>query len=63
MADVNEYFAVMTTWCFEVTDELGEISHRDELEERFPKVFRALDEIYGGATVPEKYRTWMDRQH
>ena len=26
MADVNEYFAVMTTWYFEVTDELGEIS-------------------------------------
>ncbi|MCE2466143.1 MAG: hypothetical protein J4G01_08785, partial [Dehalococcoidia bacterium] len=63
MADVNEYFAVMTTWYFEVTGELGEISDRDELEERFPMVFRALDEIYAGATVPEKYRTWMDRPH
>ncbi len=63
MVDVNEYFAVMATWYFAVTDELGEISDRDELKERFPKVFRALDEIYAGATVPEKYRTWMDRQH
>ena len=63
MANVNEYFAVMTTWYFEVTAELGEVSDRDELKERFPKVFRALDEIYEGADVPEKYRTWMDRQH
>ena len=63
MADVNEYFAVMTTWYFEVTDELGEISDRDELKEQFPKVFRALNEFYAGATVPEKYRTYMDRRH
>ena len=57
MTDVNEYFAVMTTWYFEVTDELGEISERGELKERFPMVFLALDEIYAGATVPEKFRT------
>ena len=63
MANLDEYFAVMTTWYFEVTDELGEISDRDKLKERFPMVFQALDNIYGGATVPEKYRTWTDRQH
>ena len=63
MTDVNEYFAVMTTWYFEVTDELGEISDRDELKEQYPNVFYALDEIYAGATAPEKYRTWMNRQH
>ncbi len=63
MANLDEYFAVMTTWYFEVTDELGEISDRNKLKERFPMVFQALDDIYGGATVPEKYRTWTDRQH
>ncbi len=63
MTNVDEYFAVMTTWYFEVTDELGEISDRDELKEQYPNVFRALDEIYAGAIMPEKYRTRMNRQH
>ena len=62
MTDVNEYFAVMTTWYFEVTDELGADSVRDDLKLRFPKVYQALDEIYGGAILPEKYRSRQRRQ-
>ena len=62
MADVMEFFAVLTTGYFEVTDELGEDSDRDELKERFPMWLQALDEIYGGSTVPGKYRTRMERQ-
>lgn len=61
MTDVNEFFAVLTTWYFEVTDELGEDSDRDELKERFPMMYQALDEIYRGATVPEKFRTRTER--
>ena len=52
MYDANEFFAVFSTAYFEVTDELGQTSDRDTLKKQFPEVFLALDEIYGGATLP-----------
>ena len=61
MADVKEFFAVLSTGYFEVTDELGHGSHRETLKNRFPEIFLALDEIYGGATLPEAYRTRLQR--
>ena len=60
MADVNEFFAVLSTAYFEVTSELGDPS-RENLKSRFPLIFRALDEIYGGATLPEEFRVWLPR--
>ena len=62
MANVNEFFAVFTTGYFEVTDELGRDSSRDDLKARFPDVFLALDGIYGGAALPEIYTTRLERQ-
>ena len=61
MADVKEFFAVLSTGYFEVTDELGHGSNRETLKNRFPEIFLALDEIYGGATLPEAYRTRLQR--
>ena len=61
MHDVNEFFAVFSTGYFEVTDELGQGSDRETLKSQFPEVFLALDEIYGGATLPEEYRTRLER--
>ena len=57
MADVHEFFAVFSTAYFEVTDELGRGNDRESLESRFPDVYLALDDIYGGAVLPEAYRT------
>ena len=62
MANEMEFFAVFSTGYFEVTYELGRDSDREYLKERFPMVFQALDQIYGGTAVPEKYRTWMAPQ-
>ena len=56
MADVFEFFAVFSTAYFEVTYELGDDPSREEIRNRFPEIFQALDEIYGGATLPEIYR-------
>ena len=61
MADVKEFFAVLSTGYFEVTDEMGHGSNRETLKNRFPEIFLALDEIYGGATLPETYRTRLLR--
>ena len=61
MYDANEFFAVFSTAYFEVTDELGHGSDRDTLKKQFPEVFLALDEIYGGATLPEEYRARLER--
>ena len=61
MYDANEFFAVFSTAYFEVTDELGQGSDRETLESQFPEVFLALDEIYGGATLPEEYRARLER--
>ena len=55
MADIYEFFAVFSTGYFEVTHELGTDSNRENLRTRFPEVFEALDSIYGGATLPERY--------
>ena len=57
MVDVNEYFAVMTTWYFEVTDELGPNNTRNDLKASFPEIFQALENIYEGAILPEIYKT------
>ena len=61
MANVQEFFAVFSTGYFEVTDELGRGSSRQDLERRFPEIFQSLEEIYGGATVPEEFRTRLER--
>ena len=62
MADVHEFFAVLSTGYFEVTDELGHGSNRESLRTRFPAIYSALDEIYGGASLPESFRTRLQRQ-
>ena len=62
MANEREFFAVFSTGYFEVTNSLGRDSDREDLKERFPMVFEALDQIYGAAAVPEQYRTWMEPQ-
>ena len=56
MANVHEFFAVFSTGYFEVTDELGRGSTREVLKTRFPAIYSALEEIYGGAILPEAYR-------
>ena len=61
MADIYEFFAVFSTGYFEVTNELGHNPDREELWDRFPEIIRALDEIYLGATVPEKFRIYVPR--
>ena len=61
MTDVNEYFAVFSTGYFEVTDELGQDTSREDLGGRFPMVFQALAEIYGESILPEKFRTRLER--
>ena len=61
MHDVNEFFAVFSTGYFEVTDELGQGSDSETLKSQFTEVFLALDEIYGGATLAEEYRTRLER--
>ena len=61
MANVQEFFAVLSTGYFEVTDELGRDSSREDLERRFPEIFQSLKEIYGGATVPEEFRMRLER--
>ena len=61
MADVNEFFAVFSTGYFEVTNELGDDPNRDELRNRYPEIIQALDEVYMGAILPEKFRVWTPR--
>ena len=63
MADTHEFFAEFSQGYFEVTDNLGKNLNRSELWDRFPEIFQFLDEIYGGATLPEEYRTWTERQN
>ena len=62
MANVMEFFAVFTTVYFEVTDELDPVNDRETLKNRFPEVFVALDEIYGGGILPEEYRKRLERR-
>lgn len=57
MADVHEFFAVLSTVYFEVTNELHDVRTREELAETYPMIFQALDDIYSGATLDEKFRT------
>ena len=61
MANVEEFFAVFSTGYLEVTDEFGQHSTRESLKTRFPAVYSALDEIYGGAVLPEAFRTRQQR--
>ena len=62
MANVDEFFAVFSTGYFEVTDQVGRDASREDLKMRFPEVVQALKEIYGEATLPEEYRTRLERQ-
>ena len=57
MTNVGEFFATFTTGYFEVTYELDYGSTRETLKTRFPEVSLALEEIYGGETLPVEYRT------
>ena len=61
MSNAMEFFAVFTTGYFEVTDELDPVNSQAALKRRFPQVFRALDAIYEGATIPRVYRTRLQR--
>ena len=62
MADVYEFFAVLSTAYFGVTDELGQGVGRDTLKTLFPEaVFLHLDEVYGGAILPYEYRIRLKR--
>ena len=62
MANEMEFFAVMSTVYFEVSNELGDVLTREDLAQRFPEIFEALERIYMGTILPEKYRTWTERQ-
>ena len=59
MADVKEFFAVFSSIYFEV-DELYDEDDpsREGLQSRFPEIYQALDEIYSGGALPEKFRVW-----
>ena len=57
MANVREFFAVLSTAYFEVTDEIGRGADRNTVRQDFPEVFASLEEIYGGATLPAELRT------
>ena len=61
MNDVNEFFAVLSAVYFEVTRELGGVAAREDIKDRFPMIFQALDSIYGGAVLPEKFRVRLPR--
>ena len=52
MADVYEFFAVLSTAYFDVTDEIGRGAGRSTVEEEYPDIFKSLNEIYGGAILP-----------
>ena len=56
MHDVYEFFAVLSTAYFEVTDEIGRGAGRSTVESDFPEVFESLEEIYGGAVLAAEYR-------
>ena len=56
MHDVYEFFAVLSTAYFEVTDEIGRGAGRDTVARNFPDVFESLEDIYGGAVLPAEYR-------
>ena len=56
MSNVEEFFAVFSQGYFEVTNAFGWGTTRDTLETRFPAIYSAMEEIYGGAVLPEEYR-------
>ena len=60
MADIFEFFAVLSTAYFEVTDEIGRGADRNTVRQDFPEVFASLEEIYGGATLPAELRKRLD---
>lgn len=55
MHDVYEFFAVLSTAYFEVTDEIGRGAGRDTVARDFPGVFESLEDIYGGAVLAAEY--------
>ena len=56
MNDVYEFFAVLSTAYFEVTDEIGRGAGRNSVETMFPDAFESLEEIYGSAVLAAEYR-------
>lgn len=57
MARFGEFFAGFTEAYFEVDALYDEENpSREKLRQRFPEVYQALDDIYLGATLPEKFR-------
>ncbi len=56
MHDVYEFFAVLSTAYFEVTDEIGRDAGRSTVASDFPDVYESLEEIYGGAILASEYR-------
>ena len=56
MNDVYEFFAVLSTAYFEVTDEIGRDAGRSTVESDFPDIFESLEGIYGGAVLAPEYR-------
>ena len=54
MANVEEFFAVLSTAYFEVTTELASEPDRARLAEDYPEIVKALDDIYQGATFPRE---------
>ena len=64
MHDLMEFFAVLTTVYFEVTSELGQSLNRESIISIVPQgkdMLAALEEIYGGAVLPEEFREPLDR--
>lgn len=55
MYNVREFFAVFSAAYFEVTDELGADPDRETFRDRFPEILKALDDIYHGGRLAEKF--------
>ena len=57
MQNDKEFFAAFTQMYFDVSAEAGyDDVTREDLRVLFPRIYLALDEIYGGAVLPEIYR-------
>ena len=56
MSLVLEFFAVLSTAYFEVTDEIGRDAGRSTVAAEYPDIFASLEDIYGGTALPTKFR-------
>ena len=57
LVNVMEFFAILSSAYFEATNEIPDIRDRDDLKASLPDVYRALQDIYGDAVLPQEYRT------